>query len=236
MSLHGVSPGGRLATHLSAAIVRSTMRALASTRWVGGEHLPRERAIVCPNHLSELDPFVVAHYLYAHGVAAAFVGKASVFRVPVFGAWVRSMGFIPVERGGIGREALRAMRRALDAGRVVVVYPEGTLTRDPGLWPMRGRDGAAWLALETGAPVTPVAHWGVQEVMPAYARRLHLSPRRTLHVAAGPPVDLSGVADAPDALREATRRIQDATTALLARLRGESAPAERWEPARRVPA
>ena len=52
-------------------------------------------------------------------------------------------------------------------GECVVVYPEGTLTRDPDLWPMTGKSGAARIALETGCPVIPVGQWGAQELLRA---------------------------------------------------------------------
>lgn len=54
----------------------------------------------------------------------------------------------------------------MDAGGAIIIYPEGTLTRDPDLWPMKGHTGAARLAIQTGAPVVPIAHWGAHEVFP----------------------------------------------------------------------
>jgi 1-acyl-sn-glycerol-3-phosphate acyltransferase len=124
-------------------------------------------------------------------------------------------------------------REVLDEGGAVIIYPEGTLTRDPALWPMRGRTGAARLALQTGAPVIPVAHWGANELLPRYAKRPSLFPRKTAHVTAGPPVDLSEFSGLPitrTVLEAATNRIMDSITALLAEVRGEAAPAVRWDP------
>jgi len=111
----------------------------------------------------------------------------------------------------------------------VAFYPEGTLTRDPELWPMAGKSGAARVALLTKAPVIPVAQWGANLVMPPYAKehRLRLLPRKTLRVLAGPPVDLTrfyGLEPTPEVLREMTEAIMRAITELLAELREQPAP------------
>ena len=102
------------------------------------------------------------------------------------------------------------------------------------MWPMKGRTGAARLALQTGAPVVPIAHWGAQEVFPRYAKRLYLFPRKKSRVLVGKPVDLSEFHGGPitrTTLDAATTRIMDALTELVAELRGETPPAQRWDPA-----
>jgi 1-acyl-sn-glycerol-3-phosphate acyltransferase len=121
------------------------------------------------------------------------------------------------------------------AGECVVVYPEGTLTRDPGLWPMTGKSGAARIALETGCPVIPVGHWGVQKILPPYSTKPHLIPPQHVTMQAGDPVelgDLIGRARSGEATSEATARIMSALTAIVEELRGETAPAERFDPRR----
>jgi 1-acyl-sn-glycerol-3-phosphate acyltransferase len=90
------------------------------------------------------------------------------------------------------------------------------------------------MALETGIPVIPIAHWGTQQVMARYAKKISFFPRKTIAVKVGDPVDLSAFEGRPlDAatLNEATAVIMDAITRLLEDLRGETAPAERWDPA-----
>ena len=114
-----------------------------------------------------------------------------------------------------------------------MVYPEGTITRQPDLWPMTGKTGAARISLSSGVPVIPVAQWGVQEILAPYGKRPHLFPRKTVTLTAGPPVDLDDLRDqelTPEVLRVATARIMDAVTALLEKIRGEHAPAERFDP------
>lgn len=233
-----MSPSGRhplpFAYRLAVAIVRPLMLLLTKRDWRGWEHFPASGGfVVAPNHVSHVDPLAFAHYLYDSGHPPFFLGKEAVFRVPVVGAILRGAQQIPVYRNtGRAADAFRAAVGAVESGKCVGVYPEGTLTRDPGLWPMVGKTGAARIALTARCPVIPVAQWGPQEILAPYSKRPHLLPRKTMHVLAGPPVDLSDLHDHPlDAavLREATARIMAAITALLVELRGEPAPAERFD-------
>jgi 1-acyl-sn-glycerol-3-phosphate acyltransferase len=111
-------------------------------------------------------------------------------------------------------------------------YPEGTCTRDPELWPMTGKTGAARLALTTGAPVIPVAHWGAHELWPYGTKRFRPFPRKTMRVIAGPPVDLSAYDGRPlttETLTAATADIMRAIADLLGELRGEKAPEKLYD-------
>lgn len=221
-----------------AVILRPLLNAMMSKRWRGAENLPRDTGfIVCPNHVTEIDPVVVGHFLYNNGVLPHFLAKASLFTVPVVGRVLRATLQVPVERTTAGaNRSLEVAREAIERGGGIIIYPEGTLTRDPGMWPMKGRTGAARLALQTGAPVVPIAHWGAHEVFPRYAKRLYLYPRKTSRVVAGKPVDLSEFRGKPitrTTLEAATNRIMDALTELVAELRGETPPAERWDPGAR---
>jgi 1-acyl-sn-glycerol-3-phosphate acyltransferase len=122
---------------------------------------------------------------------------------------------------------------AVRSGELVVVYPEGTITRDPDLWPMVGKSGAARIALETRAPVIPIGQWGAQEVLAPYARKPDLFPRKKIEMKVGDPVDLSDLYDqerTPEVVRQATERIIATLTGLVEDVRGEKAPAERFDP------
>jgi 1-acyl-sn-glycerol-3-phosphate acyltransferase len=113
-----------------------------------------------------------------------------------------------------------------------VVYPEGTITRDPDGWPMTGKSGAARIALETGCPVIPVGQWGAQQLLAPYAKRPDLFPRKLVTMKVGKPVDLSDLAAKPRTvaiIQEATDRIMAAITAIVEEVRGETAPAERFD-------
>ncbi len=171
------------------------------------------------------------------GRAPRFLAKESLFHVPVVGALFRAVGQIPVQRGGLQRGAipLEAAKRVVEEGHCVIVYPEGSLTRDPHVWPMRGKTGAARLALELDIPLIPVAHWGTQDLMPRYSKTIHVLPRAHIDILFGDPVDLSEWRGKPldgAGLTEATNRIMAAITGLLEQLRGQAAPAERWDPAK----
>jgi 1-acyl-sn-glycerol-3-phosphate acyltransferase len=98
---------------------------------------------------------------------------------------------------------------------------------------MRGKFGAVRLALEHGIPIIPCAQWGAQAVLPRYSKKISLFPRKNIDIVFGAPVDLSRWADAPRSSQtyaEATTAVMNAVTALLEDLRGEKAPAERWDP------
>ncbi len=131
------------------------------------------------------------------------------------------------------KSAYDAAVAAVNSGECVVVYPEGTLTRDPDLWPMTGKSGAARIALETGCPVIPVGQWGAHELLPPYTKTPHPFPRKHIEMLAGPPVDLADLAALPrtqQVINTATERIMAALVGLVEEIRGEQAPAVRFDP------
>jgi 1-acyl-sn-glycerol-3-phosphate acyltransferase len=202
--------------------------------WKGAEKLESDGAgiIVVTNHISWFDPLTIALILWNSDRPPRFLAKESVFRVPVMGAVITSAGQIKVYRETANAvDAVRDAIAAVEAGECVVVYPEGTITRDPDLWPMEGKTGAARIALATGRPVFPVAMWGPQEVMRPYRKEFRIFPRKTMRVRVGDPVDLSAFAgrelDA-DTLHAASDCIMDALTAELAVIRDEPAPSHRF--------
>jgi 1-acyl-sn-glycerol-3-phosphate acyltransferase len=213
------------------------MGIMVKYRFHDREKMPQTGAvIITPNHYSNIDPVVIGVATWYLGRLPRFMAKASILRVPVVGWILRKSGQIPVERGGSTRSsaALMAAKELVSKERAVIVYPEGSLTRDPDIWPMRGKSGAVRLALELGIPVVPIAHWGTQNLMARYSKKLNVFPRHTIDVKVGDPVDLSEFAGKPldnKTLTAATNKVMDAITALLEDLRGEKAPATRWNPA-----
>jgi 1-acyl-sn-glycerol-3-phosphate acyltransferase len=220
-----------------AAIALPPVWVLSRLHIAGREHVPATGAfVVAPNHYSEVDPLITGIAMWKVGRMPRYLAKASLFRVPVIGWLLRRSGQVPVERAASGKasEALAGAKKAAGEGHAVVIYPEGTLTRDPDLWPMRGKSGAVRIALQENLPVIPLAHWGAQAIMPRYARKLSLFPRKDVHLLFGAPVDLDdlrGHTLDPETLIVATDRVMNAITALLEEIRGEKAPAERWDPA-----
>ena len=161
-------------TRAIEVLLRPPLALMTRRDYRGVENLPAEGGfVVCPNHYSYLEPLVFGHFLVDHGHAPRYLGKVEVFKAPVVGAIVRGADQIPVYReSGRANDAYRAAVAAVRAGKGVAIYPEGTLTRDPDLWPMRGKTGAARVALETQCPVIPVATWGAHEVLAPGSFRL----------------------------------------------------------------
>ncbi len=224
-----------LAYRVIVFFIRPLLMLTTKRAWRGGANLPTEGGfIACPNHLSHTDFLLFAHLMYDSGRPAFFLGKSELFKLPVLGWALAKAEQIPVYRGTQkATEAYRAAVAAVRSGKAVAMYPEGTITRDPDIWPMRGKTGAARVALETRCPVIPVTMWGPQAIMGPYERGFHLFPRKTIEVIVGAPVDLADLYDRPDhqrAAQEATDRIMAAITAQLETLRGEVAPAERFDP------
>ena len=222
---------------LFAIFALPIMGLMVKFRLHDAEKMPQKGAVVItPNHYSNIDPVVIGVATWYMGRLPRFMAKASILKVPVLGWILLKSGQIPVERGGTSRSsaALMAAKELVSKERAVIVYPEGSLTRDPDIWPMRGKSGAVRLALELGIPVIPVAHWGTQNLMARYSKKINVFPRHTIDVKVGDPVDLSEFAGKPldnKTLTTATTKVMDAITALLEDLRGEKAPATRWNPA-----
>jgi 1-acyl-sn-glycerol-3-phosphate acyltransferase len=220
---------------LAVVILKPLLTVLTKRDWRGAEHLPETGGVVVvTNHVSHVDPLTFAHFLYDNARLPRFLGKEVLFRVFFVGAVLRGAKQIPVYRESVdASQAFSAAVQAIRDGECVGFYPEATLTRDPDLWPMVGKTGAARVALETGAPVVPIAQWGPQELLAPYAKRPRLFPRATMHVWAGPPVDLTAFQGRPidgALLRAVTERIMAAITDLLEEIRGEQAPVVRFDP------
>jgi 1-acyl-sn-glycerol-3-phosphate acyltransferase len=217
---------------LAVPIVRPVLLATTKHRWIDGEKLPAKGGfILVVNHISEVDPLIVAHIVWDHGRLPRYLAKDGLFKNKLLGFFLRAAKQIPVYRASKSAAgAYDAAVAAVRAGQCVVVYPEGTITRDPGLWPMVGKSGAARIALATGAPVIPIGQWGAQELLAPYAKRPDLFPRKLITMKVGDPVDLSGLDTSAASVTEATHRIMAALTRLVEDVRGETAPAERFNP------
>jgi len=221
----------------SVIILRPLLRLLMRHEWSGRENFPKTGGVIlAPNHLSYADWPTVALFSDAYGHRyPVFMIKSAVFEVKVLGPLMYKLGQLPVYRGrGDAGLVLRQAEQALRKGACVIVYPEGTASRDPDLWPMVGKTGAARLALTTGAPVIPIAHWGAQFILPYGTKKPHLWPRKTVRMVAGPPVDLSAYAGqrlSASVLRAATADIMADITGLLAKIRQETPPAVPYDPA-----
>jgi 1-acyl-sn-glycerol-3-phosphate acyltransferase len=215
-------------------ILRPLLFNLLKRDWKGQENIPRKGGvIIASNHLSESDPLVLAHFIYTAGRFPVYLAKDSVFRSRVLGHILRRTGQIPVYRDRTDAGlALRDAEKGVRGGECLIFYPEGTCTRDPDLWPMTGKTGAARVALATGVPVVPVAHWGAHELWRYGTKKIRPFPRKTMHVIAGPPVDLSKYEGRPldaETLTAATAEIMRAIADLLGELRGDKPPEKLYD-------
>jgi 1-acyl-sn-glycerol-3-phosphate acyltransferase len=220
---------------LAVPIIKPTLLATTKRTWIDGEKIPATGGcILVFNHVSHIDPLTAAHIVYDHGRMPRYLAKSGLFKNRALSTFLRAAGQIPVERlSKNAKGAFDAAVAAVNDGECVVVYPEGTLTRDPDLWPMVGKSGAARIALETGAPVIPIGQWGAHQLLYPYAKKPRLFPRSQITMKVGDPVPLDDLRAQPrsmETINRATARIMDALTALVADLRHEEPPAERFDP------
>lgn len=208
-------------------LLRPLVKAMTIREWRGAENFPEGGFIAVANHIGDADPFAFIHFLIDHGVYPVILGKRELFNIPIVGRILSAVGVIPVDRGTVGaRLAIEIATMALEAGTCVVIYPEGTHTYDPDLWPMTAKTGAARLAIRSGAPVIPVAQWGAHEFRHPHTGKFRIRRFRS-QVLAGPPVPLDEFGSDPDdyqAICGATEKIMEHLTHLVAELRGETAP------------
>lgn len=187
------------------------------------EHLDRiprtGPAIIACNHISYLDPLTNGEAVVRAGRRPRFLAKEDLFRIPVVGRALRGAGQIPVSRGTRTRSSLELAAMALDRGEVIVVYPEGTVTkREDGL-PMEGKTGVVRLALRSGVPVTPMASWGSRAVWQKTGRG-SLKFGRPILTTVGEPIALPAESDGGQAqLRQLTTQVMEAITVLAVDLR-----------------
>ncbi len=218
---------------LVAVILAPLLRLTMRIKTEGVEKLPKGGYVLVGNHLSYLDPLAFAYSVYLHMKRVPhYLAKASLFKVPILGFLLPKVGQIPVFRGGkSNEEPLRAAKEFIKAGQVVVVFPEGTLTRDPELWPMRGKSGAIRMAAELGVPIVPAAHWGVHKVLGNYNLRFRPNPFHLVKVKIGDPIQLSiGTNPTTEQVNQATEMVMNKVAALVGEMRGETPPAKLWDP------
>jgi 1-acyl-sn-glycerol-3-phosphate acyltransferase len=212
---------------------------------VTGELSPDLRTgptILAANHIGPFDPVAITAACRVMGIAPRLMATGGLFRAPVVGSVMRAAGHIRVNRRQADvADALAHVTDALAGQALVLGYPEGRITLDPGMWPERGKTGLARVALRTGAPVVPVAQWGAHEVLAwggAFAMFLtllrSLVRRPVVRVHFGMPIDLSDLSETtPGAAQRATDRIIDAITAELKPLRADEPRLPRYIDSRR---
>lgn len=167
-----------------------------------------EPCVLIANHASNLDPVVMA---IAIAPPLRFMSKAELFKVPVLGPFVKSMGAFPVVRGGGGRPAIEAAIQQAKEGGVIAMFPEGTRTRDGKL--KEPKAGAAIIAIEAGVPIVPMAIQGAYEAWP----RGSFWPKfgRPLSAVVGSPLDTAPYRDDPEGVSKLMKAMMQAIEELL---------------------
>jgi 1-acyl-sn-glycerol-3-phosphate acyltransferase len=213
---------------LAIALLRPLIVLMTKHEWRGREKIPAGGAVVVTNHISKADPLVLGHFIVDLPRNPRFLAKDTLFEKGLVGAVMRGAHQIPVHRHTTDAAlALAAAVEAVNDGSLVLMHPEGTCTKDPDLWPMVGKTGAARLALLTGAPMVPVVQWGAQRIYHPITNKIRLRPRTPVTVVVGDPIDLSAYADKPvtsELLEEITEKVMFTLRDMVAELRGEPAP------------
>lgn len=152
----------RATYNATRAVVAGWLRSCWRLRWYGAELVPTDGpTLVTPNHSHWLDSWIEA---LGHRRMPRWMGKRELIDAPILGEYLRRGGVFPVTRGGGDSTAIDIAACLLDSGQRVVVYPEGTRVRRAATGDGLGepRRGAARLALATGAPIQPVATYGLK--------------------------------------------------------------------------
>jgi 1-acyl-sn-glycerol-3-phosphate acyltransferase len=191
-------------------------------RFEGLENVPREGpCLVACNHISYFDPLAHGYLLVKAHRKPRYLAKSELYGHWLLRRVLEGAKQIKVYRGSGDAAPVEAAKDALRAGECVVVYPEGTVTKNPDFSPTRGKTGIARLTLGTEVPVLPLVVWGSQQVWQKDGAR-SLKFARPIWVKAGSPIDFSDYADeAPDnqTLRAVTDQVMDELTQLVEDLR-----------------
>ena len=199
---------------LTRVFVRIMVPLLGGITVIGAENIPTTGPIIlAPNHRAYMDPpylsLVTKRQLH-------LMAKDSLFRVPVFGAYIKAMGAFPVKRGAADRGALKQAMAELKAGRVMGIFPEGTRAEPGTLLP--GEKGFALVAKQTGVPIVPIALEGTDKVLPKHGG-LH---RARVTATIGKPMTAAEMLAAyPDPSKDALTIISEATMRAIAALMTE---------------
>lgn len=235
----------RSALALDTAIVRAAGKLQVSGHFP--DELRGRPVVLAANHIGNFDPLVLMAACRRFDVAPRFMMAMGILDAAVIGPFFRASGHLPVNR----HDNLSALQQFADAADrlrssaiPLIVYPEGRISREPGLWPERGKTGAARLALAAGAPLIPVSQWGAHEAvywgtqvvesfgdLKPLIRSGVTSPwrRPTFKVHFGAPVDVSDLAaDQPGSGMKAHRRLMRAITDGLVPLRAGEPDAPRF--------
>lgn len=218
-----VSPGVLKIPVVGIEIQRIALEALRSTFFPaarfdidGIENIPRHGPVILTaNHRSYFDLVAMAQVVRQSGRSIRFLGKKELFDIPLVGSFFSAAGGIRVDRVEGGAESYDMAALALEGGEMVGILPEGTIPRGEAFFDpvLKGKTGAARLALASRAPVIPVGIWGTERVWPRSSTMpnlLNLRDPPTVRMRIGEPVELTYRSPSAD-----TKRIMAAISDLL---------------------
>ncbi len=209
-------PFGVEPQQMVAALARDEFLPWVNIQIEGLENIPVDGgALVAANHRSYLDPLIVGLTGSKAHRPIRFLAKKEVTDAPIVGQITRALGAIRVDRGGETESSMVEAARALRAGELVAVFPQGTIPRGEAFFDpeLKGRYGAVRLALDSGAPIVPVGIWGTEAAWPrnrSVPYVLNLADPPTITVVVGTPYHPS-----TDDLDEATRELMSTIIGLL---------------------
>ncbi len=206
---------------LGLAFARPAMFPFARFTITGTELIPSQGpAILVSNHRSYFDALAIAMAVAKTGRTVRFLGKKEVFDAPFIGQVATALGGIRVDRTSGSDEPLAAAAEALSAGEMVAIMPQGTIPRGRAFFDpvLRGRWGAARLAVMSNVPVFPIGLWGTEVVWPRNARLpnfLQVTNPPEVSITVGPQVVLNYDGTPEDLADDNTTRMMDAICSLL---------------------
>ncbi|MGC2940791.1 lysophospholipid acyltransferase family protein [Brevibacterium sp. FAM 24638] len=215
---------------VAATAAYGLMRTATKMSVRGVDNLPPTGTgtIVAAYHANHLDPILVGLALKRNGRMPHFLAKSTLFS-GALGTILKTIGQIPVLRSSAqAGDSLEYAKDALAHGQTVVIYPEGTLTKDPELWPQHFKTGTARLALETGAPIIPVAHWGLNTIYPRGQKKVRFRPfSHDTVVAFGRSIDYSDLWEhrsEKKTMGELSQRVKNTVAAMVSELSERELP------------
>jgi 1-acyl-sn-glycerol-3-phosphate acyltransferase len=190
---------------LGRALIGPFMRLLFRFRVVGAANLPAEGGgVVASNHVSVFDPVILGLVAAHRGRTVRFIGASENWRIPVIGWGLRKIRQIPIVRGGRDLAALQDAARIVRSGALAGIYPEGRVGPGP---LMRGRSGAARLALASGGPLIPVGIWGTNARWSKRGLSLRPPWRPVVALCIGLPIPAEGDPESTEDVQALTDRL-----------------------------
>jgi 1-acyl-sn-glycerol-3-phosphate acyltransferase len=231
-------------------IIKPAVACFTKRKVLGAEKLEKYQntpLLVVSTHMSNLDSVFPPTLLSEYGIYAKVFAKDTLWKNPILKPLLNVTNMIPVKRNSKdAANSLDIAKSVLDNNECILIYPEGTTTKDPDYWPMSGKTGAARLAFQNDVTVLPIAQDGAQNVFNIKNRKNsksllggHLLSRQTITMSVGEPIELDDLKskyllesdlDAKKlVLKEATDKIMQTLASMVGDMRNTSPPAELYD-------